>query len=447
MGLIAEARSRASSKGAIATVPPRCASVLCPQVCVTLNKVLSLNTLTHPSLFVPPLSSQQLCPQATAPASLERGQDWLARSMDSDDFENFEFIDYTTSGPWERFIVQIEDCLKQWGLVSNSYGVFNPDVMASTEVAMDLDQELALALNDEHLGGTAASESVGMETDPVNPPSKAHQHSTTITLEDASYILSYRYHPAKARVAAGVQRIDLDFLPTSLEGQEHHILHRWTALTHILVLAPASNPDSVIIDLGCAKILLSSFAIAFQNTGCNIPVFVPTGQAKNKIYTGLSIRPQLSNAHDPELGPEWTSDDQAIEVRFNTVVVPYPPAQYTNFSGILDLFIERMGLENEPAAFEGDVSGSEGCSQEVKEQIFASALLSYHLDNRYDDQWRQWSDAADGNEGRTDEQSSTRLIPRLPVGPVHDPLKSLQLVARFGNTASLPLNMVFAYHV
>ncbi|KAG0243650.1 Rab3 GTPase-activating protein catalytic subunit, partial [Mortierella sp. GBA43] len=357
--------------------------------------------------------------------------------MESDDLENFEFIDYTTSGPWERFIVQIEDCLKQWGLVSNNYGVFNPDVMPTTEVAVNLDQELALALNDDQPpGGTATSEPVGAGTVPAGSLSMTYQHSTTVTLEDASYILSYLYHPAKARIAVGVERIDLDFLPTSLEGQEHHILHRWTGLTHILVLAPTSNADSKIIDLGSAKLLLSSFAIAFQNTGCNVPVFVPTGHTKNKTYTGLSIQPQPSHTRDPDVGLEETAEDQAIEVRFNTVVVPYPPAHYTNLSGILDLFIERMGLENDMAAVEDGISGSEGCSQEVKEQIYASALLSYHLENRYDDEWRQWSDAADGNEGRYEDGSPSRSIPRLPVGPVHDPLKALHLAARFASAPS-----------
>ncbi|KAF9951615.1 Rab3 GTPase-activating protein catalytic subunit, partial [Modicella reniformis] len=357
--------------------------------------------------------------------------------MESEDQDNFEFIDYTTSGPWERFIVQIENCLKQWGLVYNSYGVFNPNVMASTEGAVNLDQELALALKDEsHTGDTVASLPVGAETTPTESLSMVYQHNATITLEDASYTLSYRYHPAKARIAAGVERIDLDFLPTSLEGQEHHILHRWTALTHILVLSPASNTDSTIIDLGNAKLLLSSFAIAFQNTGCNIPVFVPTGQTKNKTYTGLSMQPLLSHTRDSELGLEETAEDQAIEVRFNTVVVPYPPAYYTNLSGILDLFIERMGIENELAAMEGGLSGSEGCSQEVKEQIYVSALFSYQLDNRYDDEWRQWSDAADGSERRPDEGPSTGSIPRLPVGPIQDPLKSLQLVARFASAPS-----------
>ncbi|KAF9116852.1 Rab3 GTPase-activating protein catalytic subunit [Mortierella sp. AM989] len=355
--------------------------------------------------------------------------------MDQDDFDNFEFIDYTTSGPWEKFIVQIEDCLKQWGLIHNSYGVFNPKVMPTSERSLDLDQELALAINgDPHISSsstknntTTTSHHDGDATTTASK-SKVYQHIATVTLEGVPYTLTYRYHPAKARIAAGVEHIDLDFLPTLLEGQNHHILHRWTSLTHILVLSPASDADSVVIDLGSAKLLLSSFAIAFQNTGCNIPVFVPTGQPRSRTYTGLSIQPQLSHSRDSELGLEETAEDQAIEVRFNTVVVPYPPAQYTNLSGILDLFIERMGIEDEYA---GSSDGSEGYSQEVKERIYASGLFSYQLENWYDDDWRKWSGAADSELLQQSQASQLAGVPKLPFGPVHDPLKSLQLVARF----------------
>ncbi|KAI8600714.1 Rab3 GTPase-activating protein catalytic subunit-domain-containing protein [Dissophora ornata] len=362
--------------------------------------------------------------------------------MEPDDLDSFEFIDYTTSGPWERFIVQIEDCLKHWGLVHNSYGVFNPNVMPTSEgTGQDLDQELALALGEEQPNSdttlrthAAADETTGaasIQAGGAGSLSKVYQHNATVTLDSTSYTLSYRYHPAKARLAAGVERIDLDFLPASLEGLDHHILHRWTALTHILVLSPAVDTDPLIIDLGSAKLLLSSFAIAFQNTGCNIPVFVPIGHPKNRTYTGLSIQPQLSHARDSELGLEESMEDQAIEVRFNTVVVPYPPAQYTNLSGILDLFIQRMGIEDEPAYDGGRGGGldeADGCSPEVKDQIYVSGLFSYQLDS-----WRPWTDATNEVPQSDDESLPA---PSLPLGPVHDPLKSLQLVARFASAPS-----------
>ncbi|KAF9982527.1 Rab3 GTPase-activating protein catalytic subunit [Mortierella antarctica] len=369
--------------------------------------------------------------------------------MDMDDFESFEFIDYTTAGPWERFIIQIEDSLKQWGLVHNSYGVFNPNVMPTTEGSVNLDQELAWALSEEqHLPQSSPSSTTavpptancGTDIDTAFPgplPSRVHQHSATVTLESDSYLLTYHYHPAKARIASGVEQIDLDFLPTSLEGVQHHSLHRWTALTHILVLSPIPDASTHIIDLGTAKLLLSSFAIAFQNSGCNVPVFVPTGLPKNKTYTGLSIQPQLLHARDSELGLEETAEDQAIEVRFNTVLVPYPPAQYTNLSGILDLFIERMGIEDEYDGSSAGVDDTEEYSQATKEQIYVSGLFSYQHDKWVDsgDEWRQWSGTSSA-EGRRSEEDTSTQEPSLPFGPVQDPLKAFQLVARFASAPS-----------
>lgn len=371
--------------------------------------------------------------------------------MDADDFENFEFIDYTTSGPWEKFIIQIESCLKQWGLVHNSYGVFNPKRMPTTDDNMDLDQELALALHDDNTRpsplppppknaspsslSSPSNEAGATDTDAAKQNASlpnVYQHDSTVTLDGDSYTLCYRYHPAKARIASGVERVDLDFLPSTLEGFEHHSLHRWTGLTHILVLSPAPDSTSQIIDLGRAKLLQSSFAIAFQNTGCNIPVFVPTGQVRNRTYTGISIRPQHLHARDAELGLEELAEDQAIEVRFNTLLVPYPPAQYTDLAGILELFIERMGIDDDHADMADDDNGSQGgYSQHLKEQIFVSALFSYQLDNWYDEDWRQWADKAGDTSARSNEH-----LPNLPFGPVQDPLKSIQLVARFASAPS-----------
>ncbi|CAO3569442.1 unnamed protein product [Mortierella alpina] len=369
--------------------------------------------------------------------------------MDMDDFESFEFIDYTTAGPWERFIVQIEDSLKQWGLVHNSYGVFNPNVMPTTEGSVNLDQELAWALSEEqHLPQASPPPALplppttdsGTDIETASPaplPSRVYQHSATVTLENDSYLLTYHYHPARARIASGVEQIDLDFLPTDLEGLQHHSLHRWTALTHILVLSPLPDASTHIVDLGTAKLLLSSFAIAFQNSGCNVPVFVPTGLPKNKTYTGLSIQPQLLHARDSDLGLEETAEDQAIEVRFNTVLVPYPPAQYTNLSGILDLFIERMGIEDEYDGSSAGVDGAEEYSQATKEQIYVSGLFSYQHDKWVEsgDEWRQWSGSTSAEDCQSEKNPSTQE-PRLPFGPVQDPVKTFQLVARFASAPS-----------
>ncbi|KAI1315048.1 Rab3 GTPase-activating protein catalytic subunit [Mortierella claussenii] len=422
-----------------------------------------------------------------------------------DDFENFEFIDYTTSGPWERFITQIEDSLRSWGLVDNKLGVFDPAVIAASERAAAESAELTDShvtadvhrVPERHHDGssrdaradahTYSSDSKPASTSPI------YQLREMLSLDDATYALSYHYHPAKARAAAGVERIDQEFLPIKLEGFQHHSLHRWTSLTHILIISPVTISDifastispssatSAIIDLSSAKLLLSSFAIAFQNTGCNVPVFVPTGQPWNLTFTGLMIQPQsVSLATAPEVAPtssplaseNWSDagseEDggrEGTEVRFNTVLVPYPPVQYSHLSGILNFFIERMGIDEHDS-----VDTLDRHSSHIRDHIYTSALFCYDLVNWHDEDWRRWrqnSDATKGDSRRIEGEAesvfkadagptmitpdasmnmdairtegktlSTLPIPVLPFGPVQDPLQSMRLSAKFACAAS-----------
>ncbi|KAF9315380.1 Rab3 GTPase-activating protein catalytic subunit [Podila horticola] len=378
-----------------------------------------------------------------------------------DDFENFEFIDYTTSGPWERFITQIEDSLRSWGLVNQSLGVFDPSTAPEPE---PIDKA-----KDKSCKGSG-SPGVDSNQGQFSSSDRVYQLKEMLSLDDASYAFSYHYHPAMAKLALGLDGVDLEFLPTKLAGVRHHSLHRWTALTHFLVISPVTISDifassmasasSAIIDLSSAKLLLSSFAIAFQNTGCNIPVFVPTGQPWNLTFTGLSIQPELHHQQQSQPGAELENeeDDQGIEVRFNTVLVPYPPVQQTYLPGILDFFIQRMSIEDpEPV-------GSPGShSQALKALVQVSALFSYDLVNWYDEDWRRWRAVSDsvgdelqagntknvvGQEVLDDaamnmddikaESRSTPLVqtPVLPFGPVQDPLESLRLYARFASAPS-----------
>ncbi|KAF9917142.1 Rab3 GTPase-activating protein catalytic subunit [Lobosporangium transversale] len=436
-----------------------------------------------------------------------------------DDFDNFEFIDYTTSGPWERFITQIEDSLRSWGLVNGKLGVFDPAVFAVTEAsdatvgAEPVKKQPAMTMaatsnidksddeySDNDTGEAGNNRGSSDSTNNNNNNNRSYQVREMLSLDDATYALSYHYHPAKARVAAGVERIDLEFLPISLEGVQHHSLHRWTSLTHILIISPvtisdifastmsSSSSTSMVIDLSSAKLLLSSFAIAFQNTGCSVPVFVPTGQPWNLTFTGLMIQPLIQpSAPDPSPdlsssiaeneGTEWDEgcfeDDnyeQGVEVRFNTILVPYPPVQYTHLSGILDFFMERMGIEdcNPAASF---TSGK--YSRSLKEQIHTSALFCYDLVNWHDEDWRRWREgtgdknvtkstsnpnhetvfssdndepileapdaAMNMDEIKTEDRNlSTLPIPVIPFGPIQDPLRSMRLFARF---ASMPCSV------
>ncbi|KAG0256373.1 Rab3 GTPase-activating protein catalytic subunit [Actinomortierella ambigua] len=465
--------------------------------------------------------------------------------METDD--QFEFIDFSAASGWEKFIKSIEDVLVGWDLggtspasppfaspSSSSRTFSSPGHLVDHEKSHDEEEE----------GGDDGQPSQHRHG-PVTDTSRGFQLKELISLEDASYTLSYHYHPAKERMAAGVTKIDLDFLPSSLEGVDHHVLHRWTGLTHLLIVSPVTISDifasttlttsssssssssaaasSVMIDLSTAKLLLSSFAIAFQNTGCRIPVFVATGQPWNMTFAGLSMQPQSpmsassSSSFTTHLlqphrgggssgggplsrtgsstgggsggadkaaaalnGLEDAEEDQAIEVRFNTILVPYPPVRYAYLAGLLGFFIERMGIEDvngvlhAPQDHDGDLSRY---SFHLKESIHVSAVFSYDLLNWYDEDWRRWRTAEhdggsssggdgvgeEGGDGLggmrrrsssqprdelSDQGSSLNLehlrvegkpirpLSALPFGPVQDPLKSLRLLARFASAPS-----------
>ncbi|KAF9203292.1 Rab3 GTPase-activating protein catalytic subunit [Haplosporangium sp. Z 27] len=387
-----------------------------------------------------------------------------------EDFENFEFIDYTTSGPWERFITQIEDSLRLWGLVNNK----RPSTIVATEG--EKPENLSNSSDDIH----------HHNHDGYNQ-TQAYQLREMLSLDDATYSLSYHYNPARARAAAGAERIDLEFLPKTLDGVQYHSLHRWTSLTHLLIISPVTIPDifasavssssitSAIIDLSSAKLLLSSFAVAFQNTGCSIPVFVPTGQPWNLTFMGLMIKPHISaqiNASGIDIADlDGDEDSQGIEVRFNTTLIPYPAPQYTHLSGIMDYFVERMNIEvDDPNLCPGIPS------QSARERVYISALFGYELVNWYDEDWRRWkqgtkNEAPDRKSLDNDEESpfqsdeglsvtdpdanmnmddikaesrafSTLPIPALPFGPVQDPLHSLHLLARFEDDYGILSGMI-----
>ncbi|KAG0229341.1 Rab3 GTPase-activating protein catalytic subunit [Actinomortierella wolfii] len=439
--------------------------------------------------------------------------------------EQFEFIDFSAASGWEKFIKSIEDVLLGWDLGGESPASppsASPSSLSRAFTANPTDKNL------EDDGEGNAQEQQNQQPcagGTVKDASCSFQLKEVITLEDASYTLSYHYHPAKERMATlGASKIDLDFLPVTLEGVSYHALHRWTGLTQLLIVSPVTISDifastvspasSVVVDLSTAKLLLSSFAIAFQNTGCRIPVFVSTGQPWNNTFAGLSVQPQSASGGSsarvtthllqPSVPPtvstprrddlEDLEEDQAIEVRFNTILVPYPPVQYSYLSGLLGFFIERMGIEdNGDVELEHHHSDADlsKYSFHLKESIHVSALFCYDIVNWYDEDWRRWPESPsasttnrDGQSGvhgdagmrnqdesssnynrnlydedrisrqRMDElqqdQSSSlsmdrlkvegkatlRLLPTLPFGPVRDPVKSLRLQARFASAPS-----------
>lgn len=293
----------------------------------------------------------------------------------------FEIVDYSSASPWERFIASIETLIQTWGIDSGSFGVLDPD---------------KLNIPKKHSFTTIPTK----ETDSVY-----HIKKEIITFGDNSYTLSYHYLPDAYLLSKSNPQHVTSSLPTSpspfpsspilsttLAGsstplvfpqlnicplsfnstdsdkseisvsQKSNPLHRWTGFSHILILSPfhvsdiftSSNNSSkgsssaIIVDFSASKFLISSFAIAFHNTNCAIPVFVPTGPPWKSLWNGyryIGREPSL-----PLLDYRISFDEEPtfnpivgdIEWRIKMNQINHTPPPYTHLSGLLDLFTEKL---------------------------------------------------------------------------------------------------------
>jgi Rab3 GTPase-activating protein catalytic subunit len=271
-----------------------------------------------------------------------------------DDDEHFEFVDYTAASQWERFITTVEEVLNGWGVNDGQLGIFDDSKLPP-------------------LGDKPSIKTV----EGIDPFVKRE----IIVLDENSYTLSYHYHPIKrwnefttSRSSSVSSTSELqpppttttlfppnpdpflpssEFLPitlpnTSLDSTPINLnkIHRWTGLTHILVLTPTDIFSSgsisrfTSLDLNTTKMLLSSFAIAFHNTKCKLPVYVPTGQVANSLYAGYMC---LYNKC-----PKNVIDAGEVEIRFNTTYVRDVPQRFSHLAGLTEFFIEKMDLNQMP---------------------------------------------------------------------------------------------------
>ncbi|CAI2185722.1 9602_t:CDS:10 [Funneliformis geosporum] len=391
-----------------------------------------------------------------------------------DDDEHFEFVDYTAASHWERFITTVEEVLTGWGVNDGQLGIFDESKLPP-------------------LGDKISTKIVGG----IDPFVKRE----IIILDDTSYTLSYHYHPIKRwnefainhpPVSSG-STLDLppppittlfppnpdpflpssEFLPvslpnTSLDSTSMNLskIHRWTGLTHILVLTPTDIfstgiSKSTSIDLNTTKMLLSSFAIAFHNTKCKLPVYVPTGQVANSLYAGYMclFNKEVKNVNDAS----------EVEIRFNTTYVRDVPARFSHLTGLTELFTEKLDLNKFPL----DQVDVPELDKMPHLGIAVAGLFTYELQNLDDQDWKNLDDnelqstplnllnnkkssfeenifkefenhsertfgngeAKDSSRfsQTTVDQFTSRIasVPNLPFGPPNDPLQSLSLTAFF----------------
>ncbi|CAG8656870.1 14492_t:CDS:10 [Dentiscutata erythropus] len=396
-----------------------------------------------------------------------------------DDDEHFEFVDYTAASQWERFITTVEEILVGWKVTDGQLGIFDES-------------------NLPPLSHKTYTKTVGG----IDPFVKRE----IIVLEDKSYTLSYHYHPIKrwnefnslSKSSSPSQHFpppptttlfppnsdpfspSSEFLPHTLPNISHDLssvnlstIHRWTGLTHILVLTPTdifssgSTQKSSTIDLSTTKILLSSFAIVFHNIKCKLPVFVPTGQITNLLYAGYMCWFNKD-------GSKNVDDASEVEIRFSTTYIREIPSGYSHLAGLTDLFIEKMDLNQLPF----DQIDEPKLDKMPHLGISVAGLFTYELQNLDDQDWKNLdyddiqptslnnSSGKDAsfeedffkgferqngsmfeNEDKKDtsnfsQPSSDEFVSpvvsttNLPFGPISDPLESISLTAFFPSAPS-----------
>ncbi|CAG8489230.1 6376_t:CDS:10, partial [Gigaspora rosea] len=396
-----------------------------------------------------------------------------------DDDEHFEFVDYTAASQWERFITTVEEILVSWKVTDGQLGIFDESNLPP----------LSHKTYNKTVGG-------------IDPFVKRE----IIVLEDKSYTLSYHYHPIKrwnefnslSASSTPSQHFpppptatlfppnsdpfspSSEFLPYTLPNFSHDLssvnlntIHRWTGLTHILVLTPTdifssgSIQKSSTIDLSTTKILLSSFAIVFHNIKCKLPVFVPTGQITSSLYAGYMCWFNKDRSKNVE-------DASEVEIRFNTTYIREIPPCYSHLTGLTDLFIEKMDLNQLPFDQVDELKSD----KMPHLGISVASLFTYELQNLDDQDWKNLdyddvqptslngSSGKDapfeddifkgfegqngnifGNEFKKDTPnfsqtsadefvSSVFSTTDLPFGPINDPLESISLTAFFPSAPS-----------
>ncbi|KAI9330034.1 hypothetical protein DFJ73DRAFT_800180, partial [Zopfochytrium polystomum] len=388
--------------------------------------------------------------------------------QEDEEEELFEIVDFTAASSWERFISSIESRIISWKIDDGRLGVLDPSILIPTQ------------------------------TDA--PPPRCISKKEVVVYGDQSYVLSYQYACPTLLSDANAtgEKLQMDddtdedfppafafneqseFIPLHSVGLDRsqtnapHPLHRWSGHSHLLLVTPFSIPDifdgesgasrspftrksllerqssssqfQARVDASTSKLLLSSFAIAFHNTSCSVPVFIPIGPTWKSLYCGYQLfsghRPFgvafTSNpvdvmaqdieldALDDESGDErrrrqrrihqlvsfFGLDQSDVEFRTRMIHVPFVPPEQSHLKGLVEFFRGRLALDG---ADSPELSFA---------SVLVSSLFTYVIPN-HDNQDKllmDWMSAS------VDTPLPT---PALPFGVSALPIRSFTLECEF----------------
>jgi len=306
--------------------------------------------------------------------------------MNKEDDEIFEIVDYTSIGSWEKLVASIEEVIHLWDIDNGKLGSFDPDIISSIsdygdgendEISPYMRQEKLVmgetmfVLSYHYLPDKDQYSENNMwkskgkcfnynwndnnDTSINSQPPLMRRRSTinekldfsntnlsSQTKPKSSYESKIEFHnselnrlqnPFHSLITVPIQS---DGMPSSTQSVAHP-LHRWTGFTHLLTIevydTSKNHFSSTTLDANTANLLLSSFSIAFHNTGCILPIFIPVASPSKTLYTGYASF---------QLDPSGDGLQQCdVEIKFNSMFMPYVPQEYQGVVNLTNLFIHR----------------------------------------------------------------------------------------------------------
>ncbi|KAJ2349947.1 hypothetical protein GGH92_002403, partial [Coemansia sp. RSA 2673] len=358
--------------------------------------------------------------------------------------DNFELVDYTAASPWEKFVASVENQLCKLGVSDGRSGNFAID---------ELSEKCSSLLVKHRQYRSAVLGQVSTLCTKVAP----------LSYRGSSYALILSIHPLLATgrnsldklalfdnhfPSIHVPELEIDNSQSELEAAWHP-LHRWTG-SSVLIYLQYLGDDSdwadgaggevegavnlggdYSISLETAKLLMSSMNIAAQNVQCQLPIFVPVGDAWRCLFTGRLLGRAVSAGRTLANGDNDRGGVVSLVKKIETVCLPHAPTSYLQLNGLLELYTNSFRiLAHAPPLDEshGAAGNSRSTAEIGHEWDFVSravnlaALHTYRIKNTYSRDWNSYSSDFLYRAGD------------LNVGPANDPLRLLTLSALFQNS-------------
>ncbi|KAI7831985.1 hypothetical protein BX661DRAFT_204269 [Kickxella alabastrina] len=356
-----------------------------------------------------------------------------AAAVDDDD-ENFELVDYTAASTWERFVASIEAKLCQWRVNDGRKGgldiaelsakcqhLFIKHKQYKDAVTKQISE---MCTRTERLSYKGASYALTLS---VHPLMAAHEHKGADGIASKQMLFDSQFP------AVHVPELEVDHI-REIPDPAWHPLHRWTGNNIIIYwryLGDDSDweneslegTDDYSVSLETAKLLMSSMNIAAQNVRCQLPMFVPVGDAWRCLFTGRAIgRAEI-------IGQQPPGNTAVVVRKFESVSLPQSPNAYLQLNGLLELFATSFRVlayaprQQQSAGNASSRSASVvGPGQDwdfLSKAVDLAALHEYRIKNTYSREWN--SSSLDFRYHAGD----------LNVGPANDPLRVICLKALF----------------